>query len=145
MSCFLLFASSAFAQQFSIDWAKIGAASGTSTGGGYSVSGSFGQAVAGTASGGNYTLKNSYWGVIGGVQSSSVPMLAITAAGHLLNGDFQIAFNGSLDQTYKLQASTNLNDWVTVLTFTCTNSPMYVADPDAGNYPKRFYRIVHVQ
>ena len=143
VSCFLLFVSCTFAQQFSIAWAKISAVSSTSSGGGYSVSGAIGQTVAGTMSGGNYSLENSQWGVIAGVQTSGVPLLAIAAAGHLLNGDFQLALHdGNLGETYMLQASTNLTDWVTVLTFTCTDSPMYVVDPDAGNHPCRFYRII---
>jgi hypothetical protein len=137
-----LLASSAFAQQLSISWAKIAAGSSTSSSGAYSVSGTIGQAVvAGAVNGGNYTLENSYWGTIAGVQSSGVPLLAIMAAGHLLGGDSQLAFNGDLGQIYTLQASMNLTDWVTVLTFTCTNSPMVVVDPDAGSYPHRFYRI----
>ena len=140
VSCFLLFASCAFAQELSIGWVKIGG-SGASSGGAYSVSGSIGPAVAGAVSGGNYTLENSYWGIIAGVQAPGVPLLAITAAGRLLTGDFELAFQGNLGQTYMLQASTNLTDWVTVLTFTCTNSPMVVVDPDAGSYPHRFYRI----
>jgi hypothetical protein len=93
-------------------------------------------------SGGNYTLENSQWGIIAGLQSSGVSFLAITAAGRLMSGDFQLAFNGNLNQTYTLQASTNLTDWVMVSTFTCTNSPMVVVDPGSGNYPRRFYRIV---
>jgi hypothetical protein len=141
VSCFLLFASCAFAQQFSIGWAKIAAVSGTSRGGVYSLSGTIGPAVAGAVSGGNYTLGNSYWDIIAGVQAPGV-QLAITAAGLLVNGNFELEFNGNLGQTYLLQASTNLMDWETVLTFPCTNSPMVVADPDAGNHQRRFYRIV---
>ena len=140
VSCFLLFASCAFAQQFSIGWAKIAASSGTSSGGAYSVSGTIGPAVAGAVSGGNYTLGNSYWGIIAGVQAPGV-QLAITATGLLLGGNSQLTFNGNLGQAYMLQASTNLIDWETVLTFTCTNSPMVVVDPDAGNHQRRFYRI----
>jgi hypothetical protein len=137
-----LLAPSAFAQQLSIGWAKIAAGSSTSSGGAYSVSGTIGQAVAAVAvNGGNYTLENGYWGIIAGVQSSGVPFLAIIAAGHLLGSDSQLEFNGDLGQTYMLQASTNLKVWETVLTFTCTNSPMVVVDPDAGSYPRRFYRI----
>jgi hypothetical protein len=135
VSCFLLFVSCAFAQQFSIGWAKIGG-SGTSSGGAYSLSGTIGPAVAGAVSGGNYTLGNSQWGIIAGVQATGVSSLAITAA------SLQLAFQGNLGQTYMLQASTNLTDWETVLTFTCTNSPMVVVDPEAGSYPRRFYRIV---
>ena len=138
----MLFASCAFAQEFSIGWAKIAVGSGTSSGGAYSVSGGIGPAVAGAVSGGNYTLGNSQWDIIAGVQASGVSLLAVTAAGLLLNGNFQLVVNGNLGQTYMLQASTNLMDWETVLTFTCTNSPMVVVDPDAGSYPHRFYRIV---
>jgi hypothetical protein len=79
-------------------------------------------------------------GIIAGVQAP-VPLLAITATGLLLGGNSQLTFNGNLGQAYMLQASTNLIDWETVLTFTCTNSPMVVVDPDVGNHQRRFYRI----
>ena len=138
---FLVITISVRAQSYSIGWAKIATGIGASGGGAYSVSGSIGQAVAGAVSGGNYTLANSQWGVIARVQMIGVSSLAITAAELLLDGNFQVGFQGNLDQTYMLQASTNLTDWVTVLTFTCTNSPMVVVDPDAGSYPHRFYRI----
>jgi hypothetical protein len=43
----------------------------------------------------------------------------------------------------EVQASTNLHDWVT-LTGGCTltNGALLLRDPDCGNYPSRFYRIV---
>jgi hypothetical protein len=43
----------------------------------------------------------------------------------------------------EVQASTNLHDWVT-LSGACvlTNGALVLRDPDGGNYPSRFYRIV---
>jgi hypothetical protein len=43
----------------------------------------------------------------------------------------------------EVQASTNLQDWVT-LSGACvlTNGALVLRDPDGGNYPSRFYRIV---
>jgi hypothetical protein len=59
----------------------------------------------------------------------------------LTNGGFRIAVFGQIGQDYTLQASTNLLNWVSLFTFTCTNSPTYVVDAAADNYPQRFYRV----
>ncbi len=48
-------------QSYSIDWSTIDGGSGTSTGGGYSVSGSIGQPDAGKMSGGIFTLDGGFW------------------------------------------------------------------------------------
>ena len=42
-------------------------------------------------------------------------------------------------QRYALLASTNLSDWVPILTFPCANFPTVVMDPARGNYARRFY------
>jgi len=68
--------------------------------------------------------------------------LGISSGGFSTNGGFQITVNGQIGQAYTLQASTNLVNWVSILNFTCTNSPMYVVDTQAKNYSRRFYRLV---
>ncbi len=50
---------------------------------------------------------------------------------------FQLTVNGVADQTYVLQASTDLVNWVNI----CTGTPPFI-DPNASNYPTRFYRIM---
>jgi len=57
------------------------------------------------------------------------------------NGTCRMTILGTLNQRYALLASTNLSEWVPILTFTCTNFPTVVLDPAAGNYAARFYLI----
>lgn len=58
-----LFATGALAQSYSIDWHTIDGGGGTSTGGGYSLSGTIAQTDAGTMSGGGYTLEGGFWSI----------------------------------------------------------------------------------
>jgi hypothetical protein len=70
------------------------------------------------------------------------PQLGVAGAGVSASGAFLLSVTGQIGQVYTLQASTNLTSWVSVLTFTCTNSPTLVADPTAKNFNWRFYRLV---
>jgi hypothetical protein len=51
------------AQSYSIDWFTIDGGGGTSTGGGYLMSGTIGQIDSGTMSGGGYTLEGAFWSI----------------------------------------------------------------------------------
>ena len=53
------------AQSFGLDWFTLDGGGGTSTGGGYSLSGTIGQPDAGAMSGGQFTLEGGFWGVLG--------------------------------------------------------------------------------
>ena len=66
----------------------------------------------------------------------------LSGAVYLSDGRFQLAFSGAIGTNYTIQASTNLVDWVPVLHFTCTNSPVLFRDTAATNYTHRFYRGV---
>jgi hypothetical protein len=44
--------------------------------------------------------------------------------------------------TYAIQASTNLQDWVTITNVTSPNPLVRISDPQAASYPHRFYRGV---
>jgi hypothetical protein len=46
---------------FDLTWSSIDGGGGTSTGGGYSLGGTIGQADAGALSGGSYTLSGGFW------------------------------------------------------------------------------------
>ena len=70
------------------------------------------------------------------------PPPQISSAGFSSNGGFQLIVYGQIGQAYTLQVSTNLTSWASLLTFTCTNSPMCVVDPTAKNFSLRFYRLV---
>ena len=77
-------AATILAQTYSIDWHTIDSGGGTSTGGGYSLSGTIGQPDAGTLAGGGYTLDGGFW-------SFTVPITIFDN----LNG----SFNGGLGVT----------------------------------------------
>lgn len=69
---------SVWAQNYSVDWFKVAGGGGTSTGGGYSLSGTSGQPAAGKLSGGNYSLESGFWSMAAAVQTPGAPVLAIT-------------------------------------------------------------------
>ncbi len=60
----------------------------------------------------------------------------------LSNGRSNVTIFGQVGHNYTLQASTDLVNWVPVLTFGCTNAKMDVPDPTAMNFVHRFYRLV---
>ena len=78
----LLLPGISFAQSYSIDWYKISGGGGTSTGGGFSLSGTIGQHDAGgPMTGGNYSLTGGFWALIQVVQTAGTPNLVVTHAG----------------------------------------------------------------
>jgi hypothetical protein len=71
--------STAYAQQYSINWFKVAGGGGASTGGTYQVSGTIGQHDAGgPMTGGNYSLTGGFWSIITVVQTPGAPLLTIT-------------------------------------------------------------------
>jgi hypothetical protein len=58
------------------------------------------------------------------------------------DGTVQMSFAGRVGQSYTLSTSSNLLDWVPVLSLTCTNNPTTVWDTNSPNVPCRFYRLV---
>jgi hypothetical protein len=75
------------------------------------------------------------------VVAITAPTLQISSACFLTNGGCRLEVSGQIGQAYTLQASTNLTSWTSLLTFTCTNSPMSVVDPTAKNFGQRYYRL----
>lgn len=82
-------ATSALAQSYSIDWFTIDGGGGTSTGGGYSVSGTIGQPDAGVSSSGNYSLIGGFWGAVIPVPQAGGPTLFIV---NLQNGSAKVTW-----------------------------------------------------
>ncbi len=72
-----LWAGSAVAQNYSIDWFSIDSGGGTSTGGVYTLSGTIGQPDAGRMTGGNFTLEGGFWAIIAAVQTPGAPLLSV--------------------------------------------------------------------
>jgi len=95
-----------FAQSYTIDWYKVAAGGGTSTGGTYQVSGTIGQPDAsGAMSGGNYSVTGGFWALIQVVQTPGVPNLIIVPNGP---NSVKVLWPDPATNTYTLQQSGNL-------------------------------------
>lgn len=93
------------AAQYAIDWYTIDGGGGTSSGGGYTLSGTIGQSDAGTLVGGNYVLQGGFWGGVFAVQQVGSPTLVIQRAG----ANVIISWNPNTPG-FILQETTNLAD-----------------------------------
>ncbi len=71
-----------------------------------------------------------------------LPALYFSAPSAFSNGVFQVQLSGAINQNYILQASTDLVQWIPIATNTPSASPFYLTDPDASNFPSRFYRAI---
>jgi hypothetical protein len=120
----LLIPVSGFSQQYSVDWYKIAAGGGASTGGVFSVSGTVGQPDAGGAmAGGNYSLTGGFWSLYA-VQALGAPFLTITYANNQAIVSWPSSVTGWTLQTNGNLATTN---WVNyggqIVNNSVTNSP----------------------
>jgi hypothetical protein len=81
LGCWLISVSalSSAAQQYAVPWFKMAGGGGTSTGGGYQLSGTFGQTDAGRVAGGIYRNEGGFWAIA--LQQLGYPPLAITGSG----------------------------------------------------------------
>jgi len=70
-----------------------------------------------------------------------VEPLNFTSVGFLTGQPFQLGFAGVAGGTYMLDASTDLVTWVPISTNTATTNAFNLFDPDATNFPFRFYRV----
>jgi len=57
------------------------------------------------------------------------------------NGVFNLQLLVVPGSNYVLQASTNLTDWTVIATNPATTNRMLFVDPNAANYPSRYYRF----
>jgi hypothetical protein len=71
-----------------------------------------------------------------------IPTPAIAAVRFLTNETIQLQVSGLAGRSYILQASTNLSNWISLVTNRPVAAPFYLTDPAAANFPYRFYRII---
>ncbi|HTV62082.1 MAG TPA: RICIN domain-containing protein [Verrucomicrobiae bacterium] len=71
-----------------------------------------------------------------------LPPVFFTSEGFLANGQFQLGFEGVVSDTYILEATTNFLDWVPLDTNLSSTSLFDLFDPNATNFPYRFYRVL---
>jgi mono/diheme cytochrome c family protein len=58
------------------------------------------------------------------------------------NGVFRLQFLGAPGSNYVLQASTNFVTWTPLVTNPATTNMLNFIDPNAGNFQRRFYRVL---
>jgi len=87
-------------------------------------------------------------------QSQLYPTFAPTflpGTSTLTNGSFKLQLVGLVGKSYVLQATTNLTTWVSIQTISPSPDPSLALpttnlfvfiDPAAGNFPRRFYRVL---
>jgi hypothetical protein len=74
-----------------------------------------------------------------------VPAPGFTSLQLLSGGGLQLLVSGMSGQVCRLQASTNLVDWVTLSTNVLGNAPLPIVDATAPGGKCRFYRLMPVQ
>lgn len=121
---FLLFATSGFAQSYSINWYKIAGGGGTSSGGQYSLSGTIGQPDASMAmTGGNYSLTGGFWAFISVLQTPGAPTLYISLSGKTVTVYWQDVSGWTLQQNSNPAAPAN---WTVNSSWTTSNGTNYL-------------------
>ena len=111
VSVILLIATAASAQNFAIDWYLIGSG-GTSTGGGYSLTGSAGLPEAGTTSGGAYSIEAGVWDIQGQV---AVPEIIFDNTSGSVNGGVGVTADTWLASKFCLGAQGYVLDSLSLL------------------------------
>ena len=67
-----------------------------------------------------------------------LPAIYFMSPSTFSNGVFQLQLSASPNQSYVLEASTNMLLWSPVSTSTPVVTPFQLTDPDATNFPNRF-------
>jgi hypothetical protein len=79
---------------------------------------------------------------IAATASFLVQPLYFTSATYLTNQTLQLGFMGVPGSNYVLQATTNFSTWVPISTNLELTNQIYFVDPEASNFPSRFYRVL---
>ncbi len=137
----LLFPRALQAQNYSINWYTIAGGGGTSTGTSgtntYSLSGTIGQPATGTMSGGNYSLTGGFWSIISAVQTPGSPIVSIKRSGN----QAVVSWNASATGFVLEQSSTlKTGSWTTSPATLSTNGGVISVTVTAnGGY--QFFRL----
>lgn len=123
--------------QYSIAWSTMDGGGGTSTGVGFSLSGTIGQPDAGLMSGGPFSLVGGFWGAGVAFQTPGAPMLVVEKVG--LN-TVRLSW-ATTDPAWKLQVTASLStDWSDVVGPYTTEAGNFVVTESVIG-PQRFYRL----
>jgi hypothetical protein len=146
MTASLLLTLAAHAQSYSINWYKIagggGASAGTNGSNVYSISGTIGQQDAsGSMSGGNYSLTGGFWSLIALVQTTGAPSLSITKSGNSAIISWPYPSTGFFLQTNSILSKTNWSNYTgTIVTNGAGTSNSATITPPVGNL---FFRLAN--
>jgi hypothetical protein len=77
-----------------------------------------------------------------GGSNSGSGALSLGSANPLANGQFQLRITGELGQIFTIQASSDCKSWTPINTVTLLNPIQDFSDPNARQFPTRFYRAV---
>lgn len=82
------------------------------------------------------------WGTI--VQSGQVafPGLQLGPLVALPGRTYGFSISGSVGQTWQVEGSVDLVNWLPISSFVSTNAVMRFVDSDATNFEQRFYRVI---
>lgn len=131
----LALASVALAHSYSVDWWKVAGGGGTSTGGGYAVSGTIGQPDAGgPMTNGQYSVTGGFWALPVAVQTPEAPVLSIAVAGP---GQVRISWTPATPG-FALQSTHSLSPTNWTAAPSGANNPAFVPATEAA----RFYRLL---
>ena len=136
----LLAAAAMDAQQYSVDWYKIGGSGGTSSGGSFQASGTLGQPEAGGPMAGvPYSVTGGCGRLLAAVQTAGAPTLAITGAGNAVLVSWS---SGSPGWTLQQNGDLSTTNWIRFGGTVSSNSATMNAtvSPPVGNL---FFRLAH--
>jgi hypothetical protein len=81
--------------------------------------------------------------VAGQLQRQTVQLKLSSLPSASSGSQMQLELRGAPNRVYMVQASTTLMEWAMIgLCVTDANGSVTLADPDAGKYPARLYRVV---
>jgi hypothetical protein len=79
---------------------------------------------------------------VSGVFTIVPPLDNLFGAGFVAGGAFQMQFWAPAGQTYILQGSSDLINWISLSTNAPSSVPFTWVDPAATNFTSRFYRVI---
>ncbi len=70
------------------------------------------------------------------------PLARLTVRDRRDNEGFELVVTGAIGRSYRIQASTDLNTWIDLFSFSNSEEKTLFLDSNAASFPSRFYRVV---